>query len=130
MKSNVEKAIENKFYCPSKFCQEIEKIVLDNEEMNYIDAVLFFCEKNNIEIESISKLITKPLKEKIKCNAIELNFMKKSSRANLPFENRLLIPKRREKIRGKNALLLFYNDAVSSIYLLSVVEKPFHERKV
>ncbi len=84
MKSNVEKAIENKFYCPSKFCQEIEKIVLDNEEMNYIDAVLFFCEKNNIEIESISKLITKPLKEKIKCNAIELNFMKKSSRAKLP----------------------------------------------
>ena len=99
MKSNVEKAIENKFYCPSKFCQEIEKIVLDNEEMNYIDAVLFFCEKNNIEIESISKLITKPLKEKIKCNAIELNFMKKSSRAKSPFENRLLIPKK----AGKNS---------------------------
>ena len=84
MENELEKALESKFFCPARFAQEIEGLVQINKEMNYIDAVLFFCEKNNIEIESISKLITKPLKEKIKCNAIELNFMKKSSRAKLP----------------------------------------------
>ena len=51
---------------------------------NYIDAILTFCEENKIEMESVSKLISKPLKEKLKCDAIELNFMKKTSRAKLP----------------------------------------------
>ena len=52
--------------------------------MNYIDAIVHFCEQNNIDVESVPKLISKPLKEKIKCDAQELNFMKKTSRAKLP----------------------------------------------
>jgi len=52
--------------------------------MSYIDAVVFFCEQNNIDVESVSKLISKPLKEKIKGEAMELNFLKRSSRAKLP----------------------------------------------
>ena len=52
--------------------------------MSYIDAVVYFCEKNSIDVESVSKLISKPLKEKIKYEAMELNFLKKSSRAKLP----------------------------------------------
>tara|TARA_R100000008_G_scaffold81431_1_gene64674 strand:+ start:386 stop:649 length:264 start_codon:yes stop_codon:yes gene_type:complete len=82
--NSLDKVIENKFYCPSKFAQEIEHLVHHNSDMNYIDAIVFFCEKNNIDIESISKLISKPLKEKLKCNAVELNFIKKTSRAKLP----------------------------------------------
>ena len=39
---------------------------------------------NDIEIQSVSKLITKPLKERLKYDAIQLNFMKKTSRAKLP----------------------------------------------
>ena len=39
---------------------------------------------NDIEVDSISKLISKPLKERLKYDAINLNFMKKSSRAKLP----------------------------------------------
>ena len=39
---------------------------------------------NSIEVESISKLISKPLKEKLKWDATRLNFMKKTSRAKLP----------------------------------------------
>lgn len=81
----LEKALEDKFFCPSKFSQEIESIVHTNEDMNYIDAIVFFCEKNNIDIESVPKLISKPLKEKIKCEAMELNFLKKTSRARLVF---------------------------------------------
>ena len=84
MENDLEKVLEKKFYCPSRFTQEIENVVLDNEDMSYIDAVVFFCEQNNIDVESVSKLISKPLKEKIKGEAMELNFLKRSSRAKLP----------------------------------------------
>ena len=84
MENELEKVLESKFFCPSRFAQEIEKLVQTNPDMNYIDAVIHFCEQNNIDIESVSKLISKPLKEKIKYEAMELNFLKRSSRAKLP----------------------------------------------
>jgi hypothetical protein len=85
MENELEKALENKFFCPSRFAQEIESLVRVNVEMNYIDAVIHFCEQNNIDLESVPKLIPKPLKEKIKYEAMELNFLKKTSRAKLVF---------------------------------------------
>ena len=66
----------------AKFSQEVEKVAFENK-MNYIDAIVFYCEKNEIEIESVPKLISKPLKEKLKYDAQKLNFMKKTSRAKL-----------------------------------------------
>lgn len=79
------KEINSKFMCPSQFAQEIEKVANDNGDMSYIDAIIYFCEKNKIDFESVPKLISKPLKEKIKCEAINLNFLKKTSRARLKF---------------------------------------------
>jgi len=67
----------------AKFSQDVEKLVLTNSDMNYIDAVIHYCEMNEIEIDSVSKLISKPLKEKLKYDAQKLNFMKKTSRAKL-----------------------------------------------
>jgi len=84
MENELDKVLESKFYCPSKFTQEIESLVQTVPEMNYIDAIIHFCEKNSIDVESVPKLITKPLKEKIKYQAMELNFLKRSSRAKLP----------------------------------------------
>jgi hypothetical protein len=81
----LEKALESKFFCPSKFSQEIESLVKNNIEMNYIDAIIYFCETNNLDLESVPKLISKPLKEKIKYDAMELNFLKRTSRAKLVF---------------------------------------------
>lgn len=66
----------------ARFSQEVEKVAFENT-MNYIDAIVFYCEKNEIEIESVPKLISKPLKEKLKYDAQKLNFMKKTSRAKL-----------------------------------------------
>ena len=83
-KDELEKVMESKFFCPAKFAQEIETLVLENNDMNYIDAIVFFCDQNSIDVESVPKLISKPLKDKIKRDAQELNFMKKSSRAKLP----------------------------------------------
>ena len=84
MENELDKVMEKKFFCPAKFAQEIETLVLENKDMNYIDAIVFFCDKNTIDLESVPKLISKPLKEKIKCDALELNFMKKTTRAKLP----------------------------------------------
>ena len=81
MKNEIEKAFEDKFYCPAKFAQEIEQMVQAHEDMNYIDAICHYCEENSIEIESVGKLITKPMKEKLKGNAMNLNYLKRTSRA-------------------------------------------------
>lgn len=85
MENELEKVLENKFFCPAKFATEIENLVMINSDMNYIDAIIHFCELNNIDLESVPKLIPKPLKEKIKYQAMELNFLKKTSRAKLVF---------------------------------------------
>jgi len=66
----------------AKFSQDVEKVAFENK-MNYIDAIVFYCEKNEIELESVPKLISKPLKEKLKYDAQKLNYMKKTSRAKL-----------------------------------------------
>ena len=79
----LEEALEKKFLTPQKFAIEIEKIVA-NEDLNYIDAIIHYCDINSLEVESVTKLISKPLKERLKWDAIRLNFMKKTSRAKLP----------------------------------------------
>ena len=84
MTNELEKELEKKFFSSARFVQEIEQIVQCNSDMKYIDAIIHFCEQNNIDIESVPKLISKPLKEKIKYEAMELNFLKKTSRAKLP----------------------------------------------
>ena len=58
--------------------------MLENKDMNYIDAIVHFCDKNSIDVESVPKLLTKPLKEKLKAEAMELNLLKRTSHAKLP----------------------------------------------
>ena len=60
--NELEKVMESKFFCPAKFAENIESLVLENRDMNYIDAIVHFCEQNNIDVESVPKLISKPLK--------------------------------------------------------------------
>ena len=79
----LEKVIEKKFLTPSKFALEIEGIV-SSEKMNYIDAIVEYCEQNNIEVDTVGKLISKPLKEKIRYDAVQLNYLKKTTMGKLP----------------------------------------------
>ena len=83
LENQVDDLIKEKFLCQAKFAQEIESLV-KTYDFNYIDAILTFCEENKIEMESVGKLISKPLKEKLKYDAIQLNFLKKTTRAKLP----------------------------------------------
>ena len=84
MENELEKVLKSKFFSSAGFAQEIETLVQVNKDMNYIDAIIHFCDQNSIDLESVPKLIPKPLKEKIKYEASELNFLKRSSRAKLP----------------------------------------------
>ena len=81
--NEITKAINDKFVSKDKFAEDIEQLVLATN-MNYIDAIVEYCEKSGIELESVGKLISKPLKEKVKYIATELNYLKKTSRAKLP----------------------------------------------
>mgnify|MGYP006266284663 CR=1 FL=1 len=81
---NLNKILEEKFMTSSKFSMEIENLVKQNNgDLNYIDAVVLYCTENNIEIDTVSKLISKALKEKIKYDAQKLNYIKRSSNAKL-----------------------------------------------
>lgn len=81
--NEINKAINEKFVSKEKFAADIEALVLDTN-MNYIDAIVTYCEKNGIELESVGKLISKPLKDKVKFIATELNYLKKTTRGKLP----------------------------------------------
>ncbi len=83
MNDKLKEELDSKFLCPQKFAQDIESLVKECR-INYIDAIVTYCEENKIEIDTISKLVTKPLKEKLKNDATELNFLKKTTRAKLP----------------------------------------------
>ena len=83
MNDKIKEELDSKFLCPQKFAQDIESLVKECK-MNYIDAIVTYCEQNSIELDTISKLVSKPLKEKIKNYATELNFLKKTTRAKLP----------------------------------------------
>lgn len=77
--------LNEKFISKEKFAEEIETIV-SKTNMNYIDAIVEYCTQNNIDIESVNKIMSKVLKEKLRANATELNFLKKSSLAKPIFK--------------------------------------------
>ena len=79
----LDDAINKKFVSKEKFAEDIEHLVLSTK-MNYIDAIVQYCEDNEIELETVGKLVSKPLKEKFKYLATELNYMKKTSKGKLP----------------------------------------------
>ena len=78
----INDALEENFMTASKFSLEIENFVKDGS-LNYIEAIVMYCEEKSIEIEGVNKLINKPLKEKLKYEAQKLNFIKKGSRGFL-----------------------------------------------
>lgn len=77
--------VETQFLTPTKFSLEIERIVKSsNGLVTYIEAVVTYCQENDIEMESVPRLLSKPLKERLRHEAQRLNYMKKSSKGVLP----------------------------------------------
>ncbi|ADO97841.1 late promoter transcription accessory protein [Synechococcus phage S-ShM2] len=80
-----KKEVEKKFMTSAKFSEEIENIVKNgNGLVNYIEAIICFCQDQEIEMETVPKLISKSLKQKLQYDAQKLNYIKKTSRGVLP----------------------------------------------
>jgi hypothetical protein len=64
---------------PTDFMIEIEKIVQD-KRVNYIDAVILFCEQRGMEVETAAALIkgSAKMKSKVQNDAEELNYLPKT----------------------------------------------------
>ena len=74
----------NKLKVPLEMIQEIEAIV-KKRNLEYIDAVIYYCEKNNLEIETMAEIIKQnsAIKSKIQFEAENLKMVRRSS-ARLP----------------------------------------------
>jgi len=65
---------------PQQFTVEIENLV-KRENLNYVDAILKFCQKNEINIdvttlgEFVKPLLTPDLKQKLAETAADLHFL-------------------------------------------------------
>jgi hypothetical protein len=65
-----------------KFTNSVEELVIQ-KNLTYIYAIVHFCQENHLEPDSVKGLVTPPLKEKIRAEAIGLRFLKGST-AKLP----------------------------------------------
>jgi hypothetical protein len=63
------------------FSLQIESIAQE-KRITHMEAVLWHCQKEGIEPDTVSNLLSKGLKEKIEANARELNFLPRQ--AQLP----------------------------------------------
>jgi len=67
-----------------EFSLIIEGVVKDKRPISYMDAILWYCEQNQIEVESVGRLISKALKEKIQVEASRANLIKVEQTGKLP----------------------------------------------
>lgn len=63
------------------FSQEIEKIVRENK-VTYFEAVCEYVTNNNIEPESVPRLLNITLKQKIEAEATDLNLINRGKKVS------------------------------------------------
>jgi len=66
------------------FIDEIEKLC-STKNIEYIDAIVMWCEKNNLEVEIVANWVKKDpvLKSKVQAEAENLNVLKRGARLPL-----------------------------------------------
>ena len=68
-----------KIISPQDFTITIEHI-RRSKNMTYMDAIQYYCEQNNIELETIGKLVQGALKQRVREEAEELHFFPKTTK--------------------------------------------------
>lgn len=63
----------DQFLTKDNFSTKIEEFV-QNESLNYFEAVIAFCEENNIEFEEAVKFMTVTLLEKVRQSARDMGY--------------------------------------------------------
>ena len=71
-------SIEEKFLTKSKFTKLVESTVTELK-IPYMEAVLYLCEKNDMEPEDMKKFISPIIRSKIEAEAMRLNFLPNTS---------------------------------------------------
>ena len=64
------------FMTKAKFSKLIEATVRE-KQLSHMDAILWLCEKHNIEPEDCKKYVSNVLKEKLEVEAMNLNYFAK-----------------------------------------------------
>lgn len=75
--------ITKKFNTPTEFSQHIERRAVHTKS-TCMDILLNYCVTNDIEIESVNKLLSTSLKDKLQAEAQDLNLLKVKAN-KLPF---------------------------------------------
>ena len=66
-----------------EFSLKIESIVKE-KRITHMEAVIWYCEQNDIDTGTVSSLISKSLKEKIKVEAVDLRLLNTPKGGVLP----------------------------------------------
>jgi hypothetical protein len=61
-----------------EFSLQIEKIVQERKGISYMDAILKYCDENDIDPSTVAPMLTKALKDKITIEAQNLNYIPKT----------------------------------------------------
>ena len=72
-----EEKEESNFLSKKRFSKMVEDTVR-KMSMSYMDAVVYLCEENTIEIDDVKKYLSVSIKERISGEAMNLNFLEKS----------------------------------------------------
>lgn len=75
--------ITKQFKTAAEFSIHIEKIAKQSN-MTCMDVLIDYCEKRNIETDSVASLISSSLKEKIRVEAEDLRMLKTTNSGRLP----------------------------------------------
>ena len=67
-----------------EFSLIIEGVVKELKPITYMDAIIHYCEKEKIEVETVGRLISKSLKEKIQVECVDANLIKIEAKGKLP----------------------------------------------
>ena len=73
-----ETKIPLKILTKQEFALEIETRVR-KQQMDYLEAIVDYCDSNGIEVDDISKLVVGSLKEKLEAEAQRVNLLPKST---------------------------------------------------
>ena len=70
--------IENEFLTKSKFTKMVEETVIELK-LSYMDAILYLCDKNELEPDDMNKFVSPIIKDKLEAEAMALNFLPKTN---------------------------------------------------
>ena len=70
--------VEQEFLTKSKFTKMVEQTVIDLK-ISYMDAILYLCERNQLEPEDMKKFVSPIIKDKLEAEAMQLNFLPKQN---------------------------------------------------